>query len=131
MSYRCGTCSNSTRSSLDVARLAGWRIWDGKSQTGKPMSVRICPVCSGVEERKPEPSWRVGCDTCGWEYEEWDDDGPLTEKQANDMAIDHQCEPDTWVKPPPTPEEQAKEQELIDRLAGQRRVATVPVAGVS
>lgn len=127
MSYRCGNCSNSTMSSIDAARIAGWRIWDGKSQTGKEMSVRICPVCAGVEPAKPEPSWRVGCDTCNWEYEDEWEEGPLTEEAAKEMARDHECEPETWVKPPITPEEQAK----YDALITGRRVQTVPLAGVS
>lgn len=107
--------------------MAGWRIWEGKSVTGKDLTVRICPVCAGVEQPKPQASWRVGCDTCYWEYDEWDDEEPLTEKDAREVARDHVCEPETWVKPPITPEEQAK----YDAMSTGRRVLTVPLAGVS
>lgn len=130
MSYDCGNCSNKTASSLDAARMAGWRIWEGKSVTGKDLKVRICPTCAGVEQPEEERSWRVGCHTCYWEYEEeWDDpDGdPLSEKDAREVARDHVCEPDTWIKPPLTPEELAK----LDALRSGRRVVTVPLAGVS
>lgn len=129
MTYNCGNCSNSTRSSLDAARIAGWRIWEGKSVTGKDLEVRICPVCVGVEQPEEQPSWRVGCDTCNWEWEdEWDEEGPLNEKQAREMASDHHCEPETWVKPPPTREEQEK---YDDALRAARRLVTVPLVGVS
>lgn len=123
--YRCA-CGASSMSSLDAARLSGWRIWDGESQTGKPMQVRICPGCAGDENAPAEPSWRVGCRSCDWEYYDEDDsDGPLAEKDARQMARDHECEPDVWVKPPLTEREVSEEAAMFARV----RAAMVPVDG--
>lgn len=130
---RCTNCPAHTRSSLDVARALGWRVWDGESVTGKSLTVRICPQCAGghAGDEKPPPagSWRVGCDTCDWEWEDEYDEGPLTEKDARRLADDHECEPSTWVKPPMTPEELAREVRLFER--SRRALVTVEVPGVS
>jgi hypothetical protein len=82
-----------------VLRVQGWRLYSGPSQTGKPLDVTLCPWCAGTATG-PEPSWRVGCDTCWWEYEPFDGEEPITQKEAQRIADDHECEPDTWVKAP-------------------------------
>lgn len=93
-------CGKSTgRTSLDVLRVKGWRIFDGLSQTGKPLSETVCPWCAGTAT-EPAPTWRVGCNTCYWEWEDDYDEGPLSQKEAKRIADDHECEPDTWVREP-------------------------------
>ena len=102
MTYRtCDHCHRTTSgTSIDVLRVRGWRIFNGQSITGKALRKIVCPYCAGTAT-EPEPTgWRVGCHTCDWEWEEDDVEGPLTEEQANDIASDHECEPETWVKSP-------------------------------
>ena len=94
---RCGRSTGMT--STNVLRAQGWRLYDGKSQTGKDISDTICPWCAGTTD-KPAPGWRVGCHTCDWEWEDEYEYGPLDEKAANRMAMDHECEPETWTKAP-------------------------------
>lgn len=94
---RCGRSTGMT--SISVLRASGWRLYDGKSLTGKDISDTICPWCAGTTD-KPAPGWRVGCYTCDWEWEDEYEEGPLDEKTANRMAMDHECEPETWTKAP-------------------------------
>ena len=44
---QCTNCTKWTAVSLtdDGLRVAGWLIYDGRSLTGKPLHVRICPDC--------------------------------------------------------------------------------------
>ena len=97
------TCKHCRRSadgsSEQVLRVAGWRIYEGKSQTGKDISDTVCPWCAGTTD-KPAPGWSVGCHTCDWEWEDEFGEGPLDEKAAQRMADDHECEAWTWTKPP-------------------------------
>lgn len=97
---QCKHCSRSTPMNETNARVNGWRIWRGETQGGKPAEDVVCPWCAGTNEQPP-PNWRVGCNTCDWEYEDEDgDDEPLDETSARYLADHHECEPDTWVKPP-------------------------------
>lgn len=98
----CRHCSREGRSSESVLRVQGWRIFEGTSQSGKPLSDTVCPWCAGTATTPP-PGWRVGCHTCDWEWEDDYDEGPLSEKEAKQIANDHECEPDTWVKAPVVP----------------------------
>ena len=119
---KCTSCGATTNAAVDVARAAGWRIWDGQSVTGKDIQARVCPVCAGGRDGEEPPkaeAWRVGCRTCDWEFEDEYNEGPLTEKDARSMASDHECEPDTWVKPPET---------LDERVAAEARMARARVA---
>lgn len=57
-----------TRLTEAGARSTGWRIFSGRTQSGKPLDDVLCPVCSdrGAE---PDPvSWNVRCTKCGWDY---------------------------------------------------------------
>lgn len=101
MTISCKHCSRTTASSPDVARMLGWRMFTGTSVTGKAIDDVVCPYCAGTKDVKDEPSWQVGCYTCDWEWwPEEGDEGPLTEKDAEMLAREHECEKDTWVKPP-------------------------------
>lgn len=101
---QCKHCSASTRSSVDVARMAGWRMFDGTTQGGKPLNDVVCPSCAGTapdsEAANAGPSWRVRCSTCDWMYEDEYDEGPLDAKAARSLAYDHQCEPYVQIAPP-------------------------------
>jgi hypothetical protein len=97
--FRCKHCVASTSSSLDVARVAGWRFFTGKSQTGKDLDDTVCPSCAGFP-KTPETGWRVGCHTCDWVWQDEYNEGPLAPKEAKGMANDHECEPDVWIAPP-------------------------------
>lgn len=87
----------------EAARFLGWRFFDGLSMTGKPLSDVVCPTCAGTAEPVAEtgepPGWRVRCNTCHWEYEDEYGDGPLSPKEARDMARDHQCEAEVEIAP--------------------------------
>lgn len=100
----CKHCANTTRSSRDVARIQGWRFFEGTSQTGKPLTDVVCPTCSGRGEKKEESGaeWVVHCRTCDWRSDEGDpDDEPITDgKHARDIAGDHECEPDVVIRMP-------------------------------
>lgn len=48
MTLKCVHCDHSTDLlSEDGARVAGWRIFRGRSLTGAPLSDVLCPSCSG------------------------------------------------------------------------------------
>ena len=101
MSIRCKHCSRSTASSAAIARHLGWRMFSGFSLTGKPLNDVVCPWCAGtVPESDAEPTWRVRCRTCDWEYDDEDGDGPLDAKAAKQLARDHHCEPWIEIGPP-------------------------------
>lgn len=45
----------------------------------------------------PKPAtFRIGCKTCDWEYDEDMDGFVITQEQADRIAFDHECEP--WVE---------------------------------
>jgi len=98
----CKHCPASTRSSEDVARLAGWRWFKGLSQTGKPLDDVCCPACSGADVEPAAASWSVRCDGCNWELEDdpFDDPEPLDAKGALSIAHDHECEPVMEIRAP-------------------------------
>ena len=99
--YRCKHCPAVTCSTFDAARMLGWRFFTGKSVTGKEINDVVCPACAGnAEPPEKKPTWRVGCRTCDWEWEDEYDEGALTAKDAKHMANDHECEPDVWIAPP-------------------------------
>jgi hypothetical protein len=41
----CDRCLTAAWASDDGLRARGWMVFDGDSQTGKPLRVRICPPC--------------------------------------------------------------------------------------
>lgn len=92
----CGRSGGMT--SVEVLRAGGWRLFEGVSQTGKPLSDVVCPWCAGTVETPP-PGWKVRCRTCDWEYED-EDDEPLDAKPAKQVARDHECEPWVEISPP-------------------------------
>lgn len=103
---RCKHCPRSTYSSLDVARMEGWRLFNGVSQTGKHLDDVVCPVCAGTNE-PPEPrpeGWVVACRTCEWQSNEDPDDpdlfAELTAKDAKWLAREHRCEKWMEIRPP-------------------------------
>jgi hypothetical protein len=127
---RCKHCPRSTYSSVDVARITGWRMFSGTSQTGKPIEDVACPHCAGTAPAPDEtPSWSVRCKTCDWEYEDEYDEGPLTAAEAKQMADDHECEPWVEIRPPGmkdgwmSPRLVNKDGSLVDdpRMAGAPR----------
>lgn len=99
---KCKHCPTTTTTSVDVARVLGWRFFQGQSVTGKPLDDDVCPACAGTAAppEAPKPSWRVGCHTCDWVWEDEYNEGPLDPEQAKRMADDHECEPEVWVGPP-------------------------------
>jgi len=40
---------------IAFARAKGWRIFDGRSQTGKEINSHICPECGGTARSKLPP----------------------------------------------------------------------------
>lgn len=44
----CDRCSDVSRLKRDGLRVAGWLVYDGKSFTGQPLRVRICPRCQSL-----------------------------------------------------------------------------------
>jgi len=100
-------CRMDHRSTLDEARVKGWRIWDTKMRRVRA----LCPICAG-NAPEPERGWVARCHTCGWQREqEWvtvtDPAGhpverlvEMTPQQARDAADDHECEPDVALLPP-------------------------------
>jgi len=41
----CDRCLIAAWASNDGLRARGWHVYDGTSQTGLPLHVRICPAC--------------------------------------------------------------------------------------
>lgn len=101
----CKHCPNTTMSSRDVARIQGWRFFDGTNQAGLPMTDVACPRCSGCApaqaEPEPEPTWKVRCTTCGYDTaEDVDIDEPIDGPNAVVLAELHRCEPWVEIQPP-------------------------------
>ena len=100
---RCKHCPSSTGSTLDAARMLGWRMFQGVSQTGKPLDDVVCPTCAGTASEPDAPeSWSVRCLACDWCS---DDDGPdeeplLSAKDAYSLGYDHECEPEIELRAP-------------------------------
>lgn len=40
---RCQQCGNRRRSSEESARAAGWRVWNGPTESGQTGRVVLCP----------------------------------------------------------------------------------------
>ena len=38
-------CGTELKASDDELRVRGWLVYNGRSVTGKPLHVRICPTC--------------------------------------------------------------------------------------
>lgn len=84
-----------------MLRFAGWRIYDGPSQTGKELHVIYCPVCAGlVAPEDQDDSYDAQCHTCqarmSEDYDPLDDD-IITEADARRWANEHECEPDVDI----------------------------------
>jgi hypothetical protein len=43
--YSCDLCPAVAIAPRDVLRVSGWIVFDGKSETGKDLHVRICRWC--------------------------------------------------------------------------------------
>lgn len=103
---QCKHCYRNTMSNDAGARAQGWRWYDGPTLGGGHLSDVVCPVCAGTATPEvASAEWRVGCNTCEWEFEPFDDSDDeklLTGKAANSVADDHECEPDVWIRPPGT-----------------------------
>lgn len=41
----CDDCGCYVLATVDQLRIRGWVAYNGQSFTGKPMEVRLCPVC--------------------------------------------------------------------------------------
>lgn len=41
----CDLCADEIRASDDGLRVRGWLVFDGRSETGKELHVRVCPDC--------------------------------------------------------------------------------------
>jgi hypothetical protein len=61
-----------------------------------------CPRCTGLatpEVAAKQSWWGAGCETCGWYFD--DEDEPLLNaSDARLVALDHQCEPEPWIRHP-------------------------------
>ena len=102
----CKHCGASSLSSDDVARLQGWRWYRGESITGKPIEDVVCPACAGFADPEAAKVWTVGCRTCHWQYEPFEDDDEIRSGvRAVDLAHDHDCEPDVYITMPNDPTE--------------------------
>ena len=55
---RCKHCPSTTSSSPDAARMLGWRLFKGLSQTGKELDDVVCPGCAGTTTTIASPRWR-------------------------------------------------------------------------
>lgn len=44
------------------------------------------------------PPWRVQCHTCGWVWEDEEDEG-CDAKEAKQLALEHECEPEVTIAP--------------------------------
>lgn len=44
-SQACDRCLTAIRTSDDGLRVRGWMVYNGRSQTGKLLHIRICPTC--------------------------------------------------------------------------------------
>lgn len=52
----CDRCPKTTEASADQLLLLGWLVYDGVSETGRPLHVRICPPCQARSARLMELS---------------------------------------------------------------------------
>jgi hypothetical protein len=96
---RCKHCPSTTRSTNDAARMLGWRMFQGVSQTGKLLDDVVCPSCAGTARVPDVPeTWSVRCATCDWSSEDGDPDDyeAMSAKDAVACGHDHECEP--WIE---------------------------------
>jgi len=88
----------------DSARMAGWRIWSGQTLSGTAAEVTLCPVCAGTATPAQEVEllgWDAECLTCDARMSEnWDEDSPISEEDAESWTQQHECEPCTSLIPP-------------------------------
>ena len=94
------------------AKEVGWLIEEPSGE------IAWCPDHNPVAS--PSEIYAVGCYTCDWEDE--DDDDPITsEDQAKRVAMEHQCEPDTWIKSPrQLASQRARREEYQERRSVER-----------
>jgi len=99
---QCKYCPRSTFSTYDAARMLGWRMFRGVSQTGKPLDDVICPSCAGTRPPAPAETWAVRCTTCDWSTEDDPDDYEPVGTAADAVATGrgHECEPLIELKAP-------------------------------
>jgi hypothetical protein len=97
---RISSATHNTASEAETnARAAGWSIWSGTTRSGAPSFAVFCPLHNGhvAEDQDGEPvedEWDAECDTCdSTASEEWSDEAPLTEADAEDWMSEHRCEP--------------------------------------
>lgn len=127
MARACAHCTRSTNSSDAVARAEGWRWYDGPTMGGKRLVDVVCPFCAGARiATDAKESWNAGCETCGWTFagDHWDDDDePLRDaRDAREVALDHECEPERWITAPDgrrfSPDDFDRNGKLRKRLVG-------------
>lgn len=47
----CDRCLGGAWASNDALRARGWLVYNGTSQNGRPLNVRVCPACQRKETR--------------------------------------------------------------------------------
>jgi hypothetical protein len=64
------------------------------------LGAQGCPKWKADCSEPDQPGWDVRCHTCGWQWEDDNEEGPMDAKRARDLADDHECEPEVQVCPP-------------------------------
>ncbi len=138
---RCKHCTSTTMLGETAARVYGWRLFSGVSQTGKAFDDVACPVCAGTaKDPVSAASWSVRCTTCDWSSDEGnvdEDDMEILGAQAAVMlGKDHECEPDIQLRKPAAgakwlPIDDFNRDGSLRRLRGRGDLNVGLLAGVS
>lgn len=95
MVIRCQHCTHVTALAEAGARSVGWRMFQGKSITGKDLWDVLCPVCSGRGTDPGLRTWDVRCLRCNWWFTDtWSlaSEPVLTAAEALDIVLNHSPE---------------------------------------
>lgn len=57
--HDCDRCCAEVNASLDGLRVRGWLAFDGMSETGQPLRVRVCPACQEKGAREMQRSGKA------------------------------------------------------------------------
>ena len=100
-----GTPESTDRTVIMGGGLAGWIVWEGKTEGGAHVKRVFCPRCVGREvvdaSTGEEPSWSAECSTCGASMrEDWFEGVALSEDDAKLWKDEHRCEPDVTISAP-------------------------------
>lgn len=96
---RCLHCARVTALLEAGARHVGWRIYRGKTMSGREMVDVVCPVCSGRGPDPGPPTWDVECRFCHWKFtDDWQltSDAVLTAWQTMNVIKDHNFRCQGW-----------------------------------